>query len=118
MMIPLLIPKSQRQNVLLLQILPQLTSHFQIREIDDSPTTPGDLIFPSLGLACLFVLNTADFDGAVVRVRSILERRRHCLVLASQELMWEVQLRSLSKLWRLSLIVGLQPSLITDGGVF
>jgi hypothetical protein len=96
-MIPLLIPKSQRQNILLQQILPQLKLHFQIREIDDSPTTPGDLVFPSLGVACLFVMSAGNFDGTVVGVRNILQRRRHCLIFVSQELMWDVQLRSLTR---------------------
>ena len=67
MMIPLLIPQSQRQNVLLAQTLPQLTSRFEIREIQDSPTTPGDLIFPSFGIACLLVLDVQNMDDMIDR---------------------------------------------------
>ena len=92
MMIPLLIPQSQRQNVLLAQTLPQLTSRFEIREIQDSPTTPGDLIFPSFGIACLLVLDVQNMDDMIDRAACILQRRR-CLILVSQQYMFDVQYR-------------------------
>ena len=91
-MIPLLIAQPQRQNVLLQQTLPHLTSHFKIREIQDSPTTPGDLIFPSLGIACLLVLDLQNMDDLMDRATSILQRRR-CLILVSQQYMFDVQYR-------------------------
>ena len=91
-MIPLLIPHSQRQNVLLQQTLPHLTPHFQIREIEDSPTTPGDLVFPSLGIACLVVPDIGNLDDLIIRAASVLQRRR-CLIFVSQQHMSEVQLR-------------------------
>jgi hypothetical protein len=90
MMIPLLTPRSQRGNELLQQTLTHLTSHFQIREIDDSPTTPGDLVFPSLGIACLVIPPGGDLDFN--RAGTILQRRR-CLILVAQEHVWDVQLR-------------------------
>ena len=91
MMIPLLIPQSQRHNILLQQTLPHLTPHFKIREIQDSPTTLGDLIFPSLGVACLLVLDMQNMDDMIGRAANILQRRR-CLILVSQEYMFDVQL--------------------------
>jgi hypothetical protein len=91
-MIPLLTPRSQRGNELLQQTLTHLTSHFQIREIDDSPTTPGDLVFPSLGIACLVIPPTGDLDSTINRAGTILQRRR-CLILVAQEHVWDVQLR-------------------------
>lgn len=94
-MIPLLTPRSQRGNKLLQQTLPLLTSHFQIREIDDSPTTPGDLVFPSLGIACLVIPQRGDLNGIVNRAGTILQRRR-CLMLVPQEDIWDVQLRYVS----------------------
>ena len=93
-MIPLLIPRSQRQNLLLQQALHHLIQHFQIREIDDSPTNPGDLVFPSLGIACILVPQRGSMDDLVIRAGKILERRR-CLILASQDDVWDVQLRYL-----------------------
>jgi hypothetical protein len=92
MMIPLLTPRSQRGNELLQRTLTHLTSHFQIREIDDSPTTPGDLVFPSLGIACLVIPQGGDLDSVINRAGSILQRRR-CLILVAQEHVWDVQLR-------------------------
>jgi len=91
-MIPLLIPRCHRGNELLQQALPLLTSHFQIREIDESPTTPGDLVFPSLGIACLVIPQGGDLETIVLRARTILQRRR-CLMLVPQEDIWNVQLR-------------------------
>jgi hypothetical protein len=91
-MIPLLIPQSQRQNVLLQQTVPLLTPHFKVREIQDSPTTPGDLIFPSLGISCLLVLDVQNIDDIIGRAANILQRRR-CLILVAQQYMFDVQLR-------------------------
>jgi hypothetical protein len=91
-MIPLLTPHSQRQNLLLQQTLPHLTSHFQIREIQDSPTTPGDLVFPSLGIACLIVLDIENLDDLIIRAASVLQRRR-CVIFVSQQNISEVQLK-------------------------
>jgi hypothetical protein len=93
LMLPLLIPRSQRRNVLLQQTLPHLTPNFQIREIDDSPTNPGDLVFPSLGIAGLLVPQPGNMDDMVLRAASILQRRRRCLILVSQKDMYDVQLR-------------------------
>ena len=92
MMIPLLIPQSQRQNVLLQQTLAHLTPHFKVREIQDSPTTPGDLIFPSLGIACILVVDVQNMDDMIGRAANILQRRR-CLILVSQQYIFDVQLR-------------------------
>jgi len=89
-MIPLLIPRSLRTNTLFQQTLPQLTRHFQIREIDNSPTTPGDLIFPSLGTACLLC---PDLDDVISRAGNIIQRRRRCVILTSPEDVWDMQLR-------------------------
>ena len=90
-MIPLLIPRSRRENVLMRHVLAHLESHFQVREIDDSPATPGDIVFPSLGLACL-VSSESEIDDTIVRASQILQRRR-CLVLVPSQDMWSVQLR-------------------------
>ena len=89
-MIPLLIPRSLRTNVLFQQTLPELTRHFQVREIDNSPTTPGDLIFPSLGIACLLC---PAIDDVINRAGSIIQRRRRCVILTTPEDLWQVQLR-------------------------
>ena len=107
-MTPLLIPRSQGGNKLLQQTLPNLTSHFQIREIDDSPTTPGDLVFPSLGVACLVIPPGGDWDSAIIHARTILQRRR-CLMFVPEVDVWDVQLRyhiqlMLTVEWRWSLI--------------
>jgi hypothetical protein len=67
-----------------------MMSLLQIREIDESASTPGDLVFPSLGIAC--VVNGEDADDIVARAGKILQRRR-CLVLVPQEEVWDVQLR-------------------------
>jgi hypothetical protein len=95
-MIPLLIPQSQRQNVVLQQTLPQLSSHFQVREIQDSPSTPGDVVFPSLGIACLIILNSEKLDEMVVCAANILQRRRRCLILVPPQEVSDVQLRYLN----------------------
>jgi hypothetical protein len=89
-MIPVLIPRSQQRDAILQQALPLMMSLLQIREIDESPSTPGDLVFPSLGFAC--VVNGEDADDIVARAGKILQRRR-CLVLVPQEEVWDVQLR-------------------------
>jgi hypothetical protein len=89
-MIPLLIPRSQRRNGILQQGLPLIASQFQIREIDESASTPGDLVFPSLGIAC--VVNGGSMDDILVSAGNILQRRR-CLILVPQEEVWEVQMR-------------------------
>jgi hypothetical protein len=88
--IPLLIPRSQRQNVALQQTLPQLTTQFQIREIDDSVGTPGDLILPSLGIACLFP--SIGLEDTAARAGVILQRRR-CIILVPADEMLDFQLR-------------------------
>lgn len=97
-MIPLLIPHSQRQNILLQQSLPYLQSNFQIREIQDSPSTPGDIVFPSLGIACLFY-NGENLDGEgnlddlILRVANIIQRRRCLILVTPAQQMADVQLR-------------------------
>ena len=88
-MIPLLIPRHRKNE--LQETLSGLASHFQIREIDESTSTPGDMIFPSLSLACV-VVGDGMRDDFLDKAKNIMQRRR-CLVLVPQELFWEIQYR-------------------------
>jgi hypothetical protein len=90
-MIPALVPRSQTGNRILHDALNQLGGNVQIRQIDDSPSTPGHLVFPSLGIAC--VIAFGDVDDAVSLADLILQRRRRCLILAPGKDIWEIQLR-------------------------
>jgi hypothetical protein len=88
-MTPLLIPKSQRRNGALQQALAQLSVQFQIREIGDSPSMPGDFVLPSLGIACVLA---REIDEIVRLAADILQRRR-CVILVPSEDVCHVQLR-------------------------
>ena len=93
MIIPVLIPRSSRQIPLVQQSIPRLATVLQIRDIDDSLSTPGDLVFPSLGVSCLiFSGDRNEMDMLIARAEKVLQRRR-CLILAPQDDVWEIQLR-------------------------
>jgi hypothetical protein len=89
-MVPLLIARSTRQMSLVREAIPRLSTRLQIRDIDDSMSVSGDLVFPTLGVACL--IYTGDVDALISRSDSILKRRR-ILILAPQDDVWEVQFR-------------------------
>ena len=91
-MIPILVPRSQQENAILHSALHGLPPEFQIREIDDSPTTPGDLVFPSLGISVLLISDTESMEGKLICAENILLRRQ-CLMLVPQERVKEAQLR-------------------------
>lgn len=86
----MLIPRSSRRNVVVQQAIPRLATVFRIRDIDDSPSTPGDLVFPSLKVAC--VIASEDVNDTIIHAGKVLQRRR-CLILAPQATSWEIQFR-------------------------
>src|SRR5579859_5942489 len=87
LMIPLLVPRQRK--IELQDTLSALASQFQIREIDESTSTPGDMIFPSLSFACVI---GGEGDDILVKAENIMQRRR-CLVLVPQHQFWEIQYR-------------------------